>query len=87
MLCGTYEGDADAESADGAVLLGAAAAAVSRHMAPPRLRGGGALVPIPLAGGEDGPAGAVRGLVHRGRAALAVHSKARRRLPRAQERR
>lgn len=52
-------------------------------MAPPRLRGGGDLLPIPLAAGEDGPAGAVRGLVHRGRAALAVHGKARRRLPRA----
>lgn len=82
-----YKGDADAERADGPVLLRAAAAAVGCNVAPPRRRGGGSLVPIPLTAGEDGPAGAMRGLVHRGRAALAVHGEARGRLPRAAKRR
>jgi len=46
-----YEGDADAERTDGPVLLGAAAAAVGRNVAPPGRWGGGAVVPIPLAPG------------------------------------
>ena len=45
------------------------------------------MVPITLAAGEDGPAGAVGGLVHCRRAALAVHGKTRGRLPRAPKRR
>jgi hypothetical protein len=86
-VSGTYEGDADAEGADGAVLLGPAAATVGRHVAPHR---GGPPAPAPsislLAGACVGagrgqrPARAVRGLEHRRRAALPVHGQARRRL-------
>ena len=77
----TYEGDADAEGTDGAVLLGPPAAAVGRHVAPHR----GALAPaIPLAVVRgEGPARAVRGLEHRGGAPLPVRNEARRRLGRA----
>jgi hypothetical protein len=80
---GTYEGDADAEGADGAVLLGPPAAAVGRHVAPHR--GAPAPSAMPLAGAGRGqrPARAVRGLEHRRRAALPVHGEARRRLGRA----
>jgi hypothetical protein len=45
------------------------------------------VIPIPLAAGEDGPARAVRGLVHCWRATVAVHGEASRRLPCATKRR
>jgi len=79
-----YEGDADAEGADGAVLLGPPAATVRRHVAPHR--GAPAPSAMPLAGAGRGqrPARAVRGLEHRRRAALPVHGQARRRLGRTE---
>jgi hypothetical protein len=80
-LGGTYEGDADAEGTDGTVLLGPAAAAIRRHVAPHRDALSPA-TPLAVVRGE-GPARAVRGLEHRGGAPLPVHREARRRLGRA----
>lgn len=80
-LINPYEGDADAEGTDGTVLLGPAAAAIRRHVAPHRDALSPA-TPLAVVRGE-GPARAVRGLEHRGGAPLPVHREARRRLGRA----